>query len=122
MAPPRLVYDDDCGFCTWSAAVAYRYADVDPVGFSELTPDQRARLPEDFETCAHLLTHDAVYSCGEASERVIVRALPILRPVRNLLVRVPGYERAREGLYRWIADRRGLWGRVVRLHRLDDGD
>lgn len=39
------------------------------VGFSELTNEMRARLPPDFERCAHLVTDARVYSCGEAMER-----------------------------------------------------
>jgi len=68
-SPPRLVYDDDCGFCTRSAEWVARRADVELVAFSDLMPDQRARLPENWRQCAHLLTDDAVYSCGEAMER-----------------------------------------------------
>jgi hypothetical protein len=114
MAPPRLVYDDDCGFCTWCAALGERIADVEPVGFEELSPDQRARLPDDYGNCAHLLTDDAVYSCGEAVERTLCEAHPAVAAFFALLRRIPGYEDAREDLYRWGADRRAWWGRIVR--------
>jgi predicted DCC family thiol-disulfide oxidoreductase YuxK len=112
-APPRLVYDDDCGVCTRAALFVARHADVELVGFSALTPDQRARLPADWERCAHLLTDDAVHSCGEAMVRAFERTgLP---PARLLpwLRRVPGYGRARELVYRAVADNRDLLGRLL---------
>ena len=73
MALPRLVYDDDCGFCTWCAGVGERFGNVEAVGFAELSPDQKARLPEDWHESAHLLTDDAVYSGGAAIQAVVVR-------------------------------------------------
>jgi hypothetical protein len=62
---PRFVYDD-CGFCTWWAEFFAAHADVELVGFSEMGDDLRARLPAEYEDCAHLVTDGAVYSCGEA--------------------------------------------------------
>jgi predicted DCC family thiol-disulfide oxidoreductase YuxK len=112
--PPRVVFDDECGFCTWCARFAARHGDVDLVGFEELTPDQLARLPDDYETCTHLLTDDAVYSCGEAVERALAHDFPFLAPAFTVLRRVPGYEWLRERLYRWGADNRVLLGKVVR--------
>ena len=112
--PPRLVFDDECGFCTWCANFAARHGDVDLVGFEELTADQLARLPEDYERSAHLLTDDAVYSAGEAIERTLAHDFPVLAPVFAVLREVPGYERLRERLYRWGADNRDLLGNVVR--------
>ncbi|WP_129114340.1 DCC1-like thiol-disulfide oxidoreductase family protein [Halegenticoccus tardaugens] len=112
-APPRLVYDDDCGFCAWSAALADRYGTFELVGFGELTPDQRARLPDGYESCVHLLTDDAVYSCGEATEQTLVRMGVAVRLLVSALRRVPGYPKAREAAYRWLADRRAIWGRFL---------
>jgi hypothetical protein len=112
--PPRLVFDDDCGFCTWCANFGARHGDLELVGFSELTPDQRARLPDDFEDCAHLLTDDAVYSCGEAIEKTLEHDFPALAPVFSLLGAVPGYATLREKLYRAGADRRVWLGKIVR--------
>ncbi|WP_224333142.1 DCC1-like thiol-disulfide oxidoreductase family protein [Haloprofundus halobius] len=113
MSVPRLVYDDDCGFCTWCAVVADRYGEFELVGFAALTDDQLARLPDDYETCAHLLTDDTVFSCGAAAERVLATSHPLFECVFSLLRRVPAYPAVRERLYRWAADRRALWGRIV---------
>ena len=113
-AGPTLVYDDDCGFCTWWARWAARNADVALVGFTDLTDDQRARLPDDYEACAHLLTDGAVYSCGEAVERVLARSNRALDDLFAELRDVPGYGTLRERTYRFNADRRDLWGKLVR--------
>ncbi|MDH5018648.1 thiol-disulfide oxidoreductase DCC family protein [Halobacterium rubrum] len=112
--PPRLVFDDDCGFCTWCANFAARHGDVELVGFTELSPDQVARLPDDYEDCAHLLTDDAVYSCGAAIERTLEHDFPELRPVFAALGAVPGYAVVRERLYRWGADNRVTLGKLAR--------
>jgi len=113
VSAPRLVYDDDCGFCTWCARWAHERGDFEPVGFSELAPDQRARLPADYETSAHLLTDDAVYSGGEAVEQALVRICPALGGPVEVLRAFGTYRDARERLYRWGADRRALWGAIV---------
>lgn len=112
--PPRLVYDDRCGFCTWAATFALRRGDFEPVGFSELTPDQLARLPDDYRNAAHLLTDDAVYSAGEATEQVLARCYPRLRPMFDALHTIPGYPWLRERCYRVLAANRGLLGRIWR--------
>jgi len=114
-APPRLVYDDDCGFCTRSARWVARRADVDLVGFSDLTPDQRARLPDDWRECAHLLTDDAVYSCGEAMEQAFALTGAAPRKLVRVARRIPGHETVRDHGYRIVADHRGVFGRL--LHR-----
>jgi predicted DCC family thiol-disulfide oxidoreductase YuxK len=108
-----MVYDDDCGFCTWCADVGARFGDVEPVGFSELSPDQRARLPDDWRRSAHLLTDEDVYSGGAAVQGVLVRMNALFAAGFWLLETVPGYDRVRERLYRWGADRRDWWGRIV---------
>ena len=113
MAKPRMVYDDDCGFCTWCAGLGVRFGDVEAVGFADLSPDQKARLPENWRDSAHLLTDDAVYSGGAAIQGVLVRMSVVFAAAFWLLEKVPGYDRLRERLYRWGADRRDWWGKIV---------
>lgn len=110
---PRLVYDDDCGFCTWCADWAVRNGEFEPVGFSELTDEQRDRLPDDYEDCAHLLTDDTVYSCGKATEEVLARVGKIPAEPFDFLNGFSDYERFREDAYRFVADRRDQLGKVV---------
>ena len=111
-APPRIVYDDQCGFCTWSVEYAMAHGEFEPVGFSELTPDQRARLPEHYEDCAHLLTDDAVYSCGEAAEKTIELMEPASGFLFGAFRRMPGYDRIRERIYRGFAHNRDALGKI----------
>lgn len=110
MADPRLVYDDDCGFCKWCVRQLLRAGEFTPVGFAELTPDQTARLPDEYENCMHLLTDDAVYSCGEALTQSVAHTGRIGRALVDAGHRLPGWERLREHGYRWVADRRDVWG------------
>ena len=119
--PPRLVYDDDCGFCTWAAAYFVTRGQFEPVGFSSLTPDQRARLPGDFRQCAHLLTDDAVFSCGAAMIASIARLDTPLGYVGNAVMRVPGHEYLVEPVYRLIASNRHRFGRLRACETLDGG-
>lgn len=109
-----FVYDDDCGFCTWCASIVAERTDAGIVGFSELTDEERARLPEEWRECAHLLTDEEVYSCGEAIEEALVRADLVPHEVFDMLAFVvPNYEEKRERLYHWGAHRRGIWGKFV---------
>ncbi|MGZ0747806.1 MULTISPECIES: thiol-disulfide oxidoreductase DCC family protein [unclassified Haloparvum] len=108
---PRLVYDDDCGFCKWFVSNLLRFGDFEPVGFSELSADQKARLPDEYENCMHLLTDTDVYSCGEAVEQSIARLSTPTWWLVALAREIPGYPAFREWLYRWAADRRSIWGR-----------
>lgn len=111
MATPRLVYDDDCGFCMYAVRWFLKLGDFEPVGFADLTPDQRARLPTEYEDCMHLLTDDAVYSCGEAVEQCLVRCGLAGRGAAGLARLFPYWESIRERGYRFVADRRAIWGR-----------
>ena len=112
---PTLVYDDECGFCTWSADLIADRSDIRTVGFSELDDGLRERLPDDYEACVHLVTDDEVYSCGAAMERAFVRSDlgDDLRPVVRFARNFGEYERLRERGYRWVADNRDLFGSVL---------
>jgi predicted DCC family thiol-disulfide oxidoreductase YuxK len=111
----RFVYDDDCGFCTWWAEFFAECTDVELVGFSELDEELRERLPDGYEDCAHLITDEGVYSCGEAIEQTFVRSdiAGPARPLLDLFRQSAVYENVREGSYRRVADQRALWGKVL---------
>ena len=113
-ASPRIVYDDDCGFCTWAVEYADRRGTFDVVGFSNLSPDQRARLPDNYERCVHLLTDGRVYSCGAATEEILARLDAPIAFAARAFRHLPARERVREPLYRFVADRRSWFGRLVR--------
>lgn len=115
MGEPILVFDDDCGFCTWWAEYVAGRTDVRLVGYSDLEPPLRTRLPDGWERCSHLVTVDGVYSCGDSIERALLRTPrgAGLAPLVGLLRRVPGYAFLREWAYRRIAGNRVFWGRFV---------
>jgi len=110
-----LVYDDDCGFCTWWADFFERRSGFRVVGFSELTDRERERLPDDYESCSHLLVDGEVYSCGESVEQALVRSDvgEPARPLAEFLRNFEDYTRFRENAYRWVADHRSELGAVV---------
>jgi len=126
MNGPVLVYDDDCGFCTWWAEFLARRSDFRIVGFTDLSPDLRDRLPEDYEECSHLVTDGEMYSCGASVEEAFVRSDlgEAARPLVESLRRFDGYSAAREGGYRFVAGNRDLWGKVLskRPPARDPGD
>ena len=115
MTGATLVYDDDCGFCTWWAGFFDDRTDLRIVGFSELDPSLRARLPDGYETCSHLVTDGGVYSCGESVEQALVRTDlgAAARPAVEFLRGVDAYRDVREWGYRQVADNRVLGGRLL---------
>lgn len=116
MSEPTLVFDDDCGFCTWWAEFFDDRTDVRIVGFTDLTPELRDRLPEHYEECSHLVTEDAVYSCGASLEEGLARIDGedgVTREAIGFLRNFEDYERLREHGYRWVADNRDFWGQFV---------
>ncbi|MFD1643033.1 DCC1-like thiol-disulfide oxidoreductase family protein [Halohasta litorea] len=117
---PKLVYDDACPFCTWAVLFAVRRGNIRPVrlsavrsGDSRLTEAERHRLPDAYEACAHLVTDEAVYSCGAAVEQSLVIAGILPEQFVGFLRQFADYERARERLYRLGAEHRGLLSTVV---------
>lgn len=115
MTEPVLVFDDDCGFCTYWAEFFADHADLPIVGFSDLEDDLRERLPEDYEDCSHLVTEQRVYSCGASIEEAFRRSdvgRP-LAPVIESLRKFGPYNDLREWGYRWAAEHRTLLGKVT---------
>ncbi|RDI69956.1 DCC1-like thiol-disulfide oxidoreductase family protein [Halopelagius longus] len=115
MEYPVFVFDDDCGFCTWWAEAFEGYATVRTVGFSELNPELRERLPDDYRECSHLVTEGTVYSCGASTEEALLRTGPgsFVRPVVERLREFEVYRGLREWGYRQGADNRVFWGKVL---------
>ncbi|MEF8812258.1 MAG: DCC1-like thiol-disulfide oxidoreductase family protein [Halovenus sp.] len=115
METPVLVYDDDCGFCTWWAEFFEDTADLRIVGYEDLTDDLRDRLPEDYEDCSHFVTDSAVYSCGASIEQAFVRS-EIGRPLRSVVAQLnqhDSYTALREWGYKQVAHNRALAGKVM---------
>lgn len=118
MSRPTLVYDDDCGFCKWSVTWLNRADAFETVGFSELSAEQRDELGPTYEGCMHLQTEEGVYSCGEALEQAVERTGSGGAAIVAIARLVPGWTWIRERGYRWVADRRAIWGRYRRRDRV----
>lgn len=117
---PKLVYDDDCHFCTWSATFAVRRSNIQPVrlsrvqeGESRLSDDERDRLPDDYAECAQLITENAVYSCGAATEQSLVAAGVIPETLVDFLRQFEDYERLREAVYHFTSDHRDIISNAI---------
>jgi predicted DCC family thiol-disulfide oxidoreductase YuxK len=113
MMPPQLIYDDNCGFCTRAVEYIANHGEFRLIGFSSLTPEQRDRLPANYEECAHLLTDNRVYSCDEAIEEAFVRTNLTTADIVPVLRYLPGYSRARKSIYQWIANNRDHLGTII---------
>lgn len=109
----KLVYDDECKFCTWAAAFATRRSDLEPVGMAWLTDEEKEQLPHDYTECAQLIIGDAVYSCGEATERAFVRAGVLPEDLVESLRENAAYIGLREGLYHFMSNHTDLWANVL---------
>lgn len=117
---PKLVYDDTCQFCTWSATYVVRRSDIQPVrlsdvqeGESPLTDEERKRLPDGYEECAQLITEDAIYSCGAATEQSLVIAGTLPSGLVDFLRNFEDYERLREMVYHLASNNRDIISNVI---------
>jgi predicted DCC family thiol-disulfide oxidoreductase YuxK len=129
MTATPILYDPDCGFCRVCVAVvlawdrAGRLVPV-PLGSSEAN-DLLRGMPEAEQMASwHLaepgwqgnVAENATNPChpeirsGGAAFSVLFRLLPGGTPFALLPERFPG---AADKGYRWVADRRGAFGRVV---------
>ena len=113
MTEAILVYDDDCGFCTFWAEYVENRSDIRLVGFSDLERELLELLPKNYETCSHLLVDGIRYSCGASIEEALARtdAGPDIRPIVDRLRGLDSYGTVREWGYRQVADNRSFWGR-----------
>ncbi len=115
METPVLVYDDNCGFCTWWAEFFEDTADLRIVGYEDLTADLRDRLREDYEDCSHFVTDSAVYSCGASIEQAFVRS-EVGRPLKPVVAQLnqhDSYATLREWGYKKVAHNRALAGKLM---------
>jgi len=110
-----LLYDRDCGFCRWSAAWALRLdrrRELEPVAI------QSARGAELLDGLSPRERLDSAHLVAPGGERVSAGAVaaPVLRrvpggaPFAALAERFPD---ATERGYRFVADRRSRFGRIV---------
>jgi predicted DCC family thiol-disulfide oxidoreductase YuxK len=107
-----VLYDDDCGFCRWSADRVRRWArgeaDIAPIQGERGQELLRHVPPPRRLDSMHVVTADGrVLSAGEAVPPIL-RTRRGGRPLAALAERFPG---ATERVYRAVADRRETIGR-----------
>jgi predicted DCC family thiol-disulfide oxidoreductase YuxK len=112
-----VLYDDDCGFCKWSLdkILAWdRRRRLRPVAIqSEEGQALLAEVPEAKRLDSwHLVSPEGeVRSAGGAAEP-LARLLPGARPLARLFATFP---RTTERAYRYVADHRDRFARLVRV-------
>jgi predicted DCC family thiol-disulfide oxidoreductase YuxK len=110
-----LLYDADCGFCTWSTAKVLawdRRRRLRPLALQDPEAERLlAGMREDERMASwHLVLEDgSVLSAGAAAPHLL-RLLPGGRPLAWLTATFP---RATELVYRAISARRGSPGRLI---------
>lgn len=123
MSDGTFVYDDECGFCTWLADYFGERTDLELASFDELTEEQLAMLPDDYEDCSHLVTPGGdVHSCGAAIEQALALAdvPPGANDIFEFLRGFRDYERFREEAYGVLADQRSLLGQFLSRDRVGE--
>src|SRR5262249_38128462 len=114
-ARPLLVFDGDCGFCRgWVARWRRRTGDrLDVAPFQKVASDFPDIPIERFRRAVQLIEPDGRRSQGaEAVFRSLAYA-PRGGAWSWCYARVPGFAPLSEGLYRFVADRRGLFTRLT---------
>ena len=100
MTATPILYDPDCGFCRVCVAVVLTW---DRAGALRPVPG------ENLDAWQLVLADGTVLSAGAAFSPLF-RLLPGGGPLARLADRFPG---GAERAYRWVADRRGVFGRMV---------
>jgi predicted DCC family thiol-disulfide oxidoreductase YuxK len=110
-----VLYDEDCGFCRWSADKLKAWDRRGALRFRPLQSSEADRLleavPHERRTTSwHLVEADGrAWSAGAAVSRVL-RALPGGAPLATLAESMPGVT---DRLYAEVARRRGVLGRLL---------
>jgi predicted DCC family thiol-disulfide oxidoreductase YuxK len=110
-----VLYDQDCGFCRWSAD---RLRILDRRGelrFAPIQGPEGRRLlasldPERQLESWHLVTPDGVVRSSGAAVPEVLRRLPGGGPLANLSASAPGLT---ERAYTFVAARRERWARML---------
>lgn len=110
-----VLYDDDCGFCRWTAERLRRWDRHARLAFAPIQGDTGARLLEDLSSherldAWHLATPDGHRWTAGAAVPPLLERLPGGRPLAAVAARAP---RLTEMLYRAVARRRSSIGRLL---------
>jgi predicted DCC family thiol-disulfide oxidoreductase YuxK len=110
-----LLYDSDCGFCRWSLGKVLawdRRGRLRPVRLQSKEAERLlAGMAEDQRMSSwHLVSSDGEVRSAGAGIAPLLRLLPGGSPLGAVAGRLPGLM---ERGYRFVAGRRGLWGKFV---------
>jgi predicted DCC family thiol-disulfide oxidoreductase YuxK len=110
-----LLYDDDCGFCRWTAAKVLRWdRGVRVRALALQHPEADALLgamqPAQKMASWHLVTLDGAVRSGAEAVAPLARMLRGGRPIAFLAETFPGLTRL---AYRWVSRHRGTLGRLI---------
>ncbi|HEX6131046.1 MAG TPA: DCC1-like thiol-disulfide oxidoreductase family protein [Actinomycetota bacterium] len=113
-ARATVLYDDDCGFCRWTAERLRRWDRRRRLRFATIQGETGARLLGDLPPAErlaswHVVTPDGRRSAGAALAPTLER-LPGGRPLALLAGAAPGLT---EAAYRAVARRRTAIGRLL---------
>lgn len=115
MARVTVLYDADCGFCRWSLAKLLRWdrrGVLRPVALQD--PEAPSALPgmseKDRMASWHLVDSDGEVESAGAALPGLLRLLPGGTPLAVLAARAP---KLRDRGYRWVAEHRSWFGRLI---------
>jgi predicted DCC family thiol-disulfide oxidoreductase YuxK len=115
MARATVLYDSDCGFCRWSLAKLLRWDRhnfLRPVALQD--PEAASLLPgmseEERLASWHLVDPSGEVHSAGAALPWLLRLLPGGAPLAVLAARAP---RLRDRGYRWVAEHRSWFGRLL---------
>jgi predicted DCC family thiol-disulfide oxidoreductase YuxK len=110
-----VIYDSDCSLCKWSFALLLswdREGALRPLPLG--TPEANRLLadlsPEERAASWHLVDAEGARTSAGAAFALALSLLPGGRIPALLFARFP---RSTDGVYRWVAEHRGLLGRFV---------
>ena len=112
-----ILYDAECGFCRWSLDKILAWDRAQKLKPVRIQSEEGERLlaeadPEARLDSWHLVTSDGrLFSAGAAAEP-LARLLPGGRPLAAIFAAFPGLT---ERGYRYVADRRDRWARLLRI-------
>jgi predicted DCC family thiol-disulfide oxidoreductase YuxK len=115
VANATVFYDEDCGFCRWSADRLRRWDRDGRLRFAPIQGEEGDRWLAPIDPAVrldamHLVTPDGRVRSGGAALPPLVRGLPYGRPVAALLDLSPA---ATDRLYRWVARHRIRLGAML---------
>jgi predicted DCC family thiol-disulfide oxidoreductase YuxK len=115
MGAPVVLYDEDCGFCRWSADRLRAWDRRARLRFAPIQGQAGDRLLHDIDPATrlgamHLVTPDGTVRSGGGALPPLVRQLPFGRPVAAVLAVWPG---ATDRAYRWVARHRVRLGTML---------